>query len=481
VPLVTQIVAVRAYPPRFTNVLVLFANAPPFATHRAAGWIKPARRGAATIARTMCRVHDGVVIGAGHNGLVAANVLADAGWSVVVYEADEEAGGAVRSGALIEPGFVHDRFSSFYPLGAASPVFRRLGLDIPWRHAPLVLAHPALDGSVAVLDRDAARTTMGPEWLELVRVWERIEPAVLRGMLTPFPQLRAAALLALEPSALRLLRRPRDPLARRLLLGNALHTDAPPWSLGGHAFGLLLTAFGQRHGYPCVEGGSGRIVELLVERARARGVELRLGERVDRLPTARHAVLAAVDVWELGRLTRRRVDVEPDPPTVKVDWTLDGRVPWSVEQARLSAVVHLGDESDFVLFGQYALADASRAPAGKETAWAYSHALHDVDAIEAQVERHAPGFLALVRGRRVEALPPGRINLGTAKLKNELFLRGRLGRPETATDGVYLASASAHPGGGVHGAPGWIAAQAALRAASRRRARGLASLTISSK
>src|SRR5881409_1595648 len=134
---------------------------------------------------------DAVVIGAGHNGLVAANVLADAGWSVVVHEAEDEPGGAVRSGELIEPGFVNDRYSAFYPLGAASPVFRRLGLEIPWRHAPLVLAHPALD-------RDPAGTTMGPDWPALLQAWERAEPGVLLGLVTPFPQLRAAALLALE-------------------------------------------------------------------------------------------------------------------------------------------------------------------------------------------------------------------------------------------------------------------------------------------
>jgi phytoene dehydrogenase-like protein len=426
-------------------------------------------------------VHDAVVIGAGHNGLVAANVLADAGWSVAVVEADDEPGGAVRSGELIEPGFVNDRYSAFYPLGAASPVFRSLGLEIPWRHASLVLTHPAEDETVAVLDRDPTNTTMGSAWPELLELWRRIEPALMLGMTTPFPQLRAAARLAREPAAARLLRPPRDPLARRLLLGNTLHTDAPPGSLTGRALGLLLTCFGQTHGYPCVAGGSGRIVDLLVERARSRGVELRLGERVDRIPTARHAVLFAVDVWELGRIIGRPARVAPDPATTKVDWTLDGPIPWTVPEAHRSSVVHLGDASSFVLFGQYSGADATRAPAGRETAWAYSHVLPSADAIAAQVERHAPGFGALVRGRRVEQLPPGRINLGTTRLRNELVFRGRLGRPETGIPGVYLASGSAHPGGGVHGAPGWIAAQAALRAASRRRARGLASFTISSR
>jgi phytoene dehydrogenase-like protein len=422
----------------------------------------------------MANMHDAVVIGAGHNGLVAANVLADAGWSVLVLEAEDEAGGAVRSGELIEPGFVHDRFSAFYPLGAASPVFRALGLDIPWRHGPLVVTHPALDGSVAVLSPVATKTTMDSNWPELMKLWTRIEPALLRGMTTPFPQVRAALQLALEPSAARLLRAPRDPLARRLLDGNTMHTDVPPGTVAGRAFGLLLTALGQRYGYPCVEGGAGRIARELMERATARGVEFRLGERVDRLPVARHAVLAAIDIWELGRLTGRPARTEPDPATLKLDWTLDGPVPWTVEASRSSPVVHLGDKESFVLFGQYSMADPTRAPSGKETAWAYSHAIDDAAAIEAQIERHAPGFQALIRGRRVERLPPGRVNLGTAKLRNELFLRGRFGRPETGIPRLYLASASAHPGGAVHGAPGWIAARAALRSGShqgdRRRA-----------
>ncbi|HEY6962856.1 MAG TPA: NAD(P)/FAD-dependent oxidoreductase [Gaiellaceae bacterium] len=415
-------------------------------------------------------MHDAVVIGAGHNGLVAANVLADAGWSVLVLEAEEEPGGAVKSGELVEPGFVNDRYSAFYPLGAASPVFRALDLEIPFRHGPLVLAHPSLDGTTAALERDGGDDR-----------WARIEPAVLRGMLTPFPQVRAALQLALEPRAAALLRRPADPLAARIREGNALHADAPPWSPVGRAFGMMLTEFGRRHGFPCVERGAGTIVRLLLERAKARGVELRVGERVSRLPTARRAVIAAIDVWELGRIAGRPVHVDPDPSTVKVDWTLDGPIPWTSEDARRSPVVHLGTEHDFVLFGQYSMADPTRAPAGKETAWAYSHALPDADAIAAVVERHAPGFAALVRGRRVEQLPPGRVNLGTAKAKNELFLRPFHGRPATGIPNVWLGSASAHPGGAVHGAPGWIAAQAALRSASRRRTRGFASFTISSR
>lgn len=418
----------------------------------------------------MTQLPDAVVIGAGHNGLVAANVLADAGWSVRVVEAEDEPGGAVRSGELVEPGFVHDRFSSFYPLAAASPVFRALGLEIPFRHGPLVLAHPAPDGTCAVLERDGGDARFA-----------RIEPALLRGMTTPFPQVRAALQLALEPGAAALLRRPRDPLEARIREGSARHTDVPPWSAVGRAFGLILTELGRRYGFPCVEGGAARITELLAARAGAHGVELRLGERAERLPTARRAVIAAVDVWELARLTGRTVRVARDPATLKADWTLEAPIPWAAEPARRAPVVHLGGDGDFVLFGQYSTADPTRAPAGKETAWAYSHDLLDLDALEAQVERHAPGFRTLVRGRRTERLPPGRINLGTAQWRNELFLRPFHGRPETGIPNVYLGSASAHPGGGVHGAPGWIAAQAALRSASRRRDRTAVSFTISSR
>jgi phytoene dehydrogenase-like protein len=410
----------------------------------------------------LSRLPDAVVVGAGHNGLVAANVLADAGWSVVVVEAEEDPGGAVRSGELIEPGFVTDRFSAFYPLAAASPVFRALGLEIPFAHGPLVLAHPALDRTCAALARGGAP-----------KAWLRIEDAVLRGMTTPFPQVRAALELARRPEAAALLRRPADPFEARLREGSALHTDAPPWGPAGRFFGLVLTMLGRTHGFPCVRGGSQVLTQQLVERAVARGVEIRLGERADRLPTSRHAVVVATDVWELARLTGRPAHVAPDPATLKLDWTLDGPIPWSAEAARRAPVVHLGGPGAFVLFGQYSMADPSRAPAGKETAWAYTHDLATEDDVEALVEAHAPGFRALVRGRRSERLPPGRLNLGTARLHNQLVLRPFHGRPETGIDGVYLGSASGHPGGGVHGAPGWIAAQAALRSASRRRARGL--------
>ena len=232
---------------------------------------------------------DAVVIGAGHNGLVAANVLADRGWSVLVLEAEPEPGGSVRSSEPIEPGFVNDRFSAFYPLGAASPVFRALALDIPWRHGPLVLAHPSGDGSCPVISRDVDETAAslgvdGERWHELMHAWARAEPAVLRGMTTPFPQLRAAFALGLEPSALRLLRpRLRGEHARRLLLGNALHTDIPPHSQLGRAFGLLLAASASSTASPAskvARAGS----PMRSSRARSNGA-------------SRSAVVSASSVW----------------------------------------------------------------------------------------------------------------------------------------------------------------------------------------
>jgi phytoene dehydrogenase-like protein len=357
-------------------------------------------------------VPDAVVVGAGHNGLVAAAVLADAGWDVEVVEAAEEPGGGLRSFSL-EPGFVSDHCASFFPFGAASPVFRALGLDIPWRHGPVVLAHPGLDGSCPVLERGAL------SW------------------------------------------------SNRLVEGCGLHTDAG--RLTARAVGVALVEAGRRYGFPCVSGGAGTLTGLLVERARH--AILRLGERVDALPRARRAVILACDVWEAGRLLDRPAHVRPDPETLKIDWTLDGPVPWTLERPRRSPVVHLGERGRFAIVGQYSMADGSRMPEGKEVAWAYTH---DAIDLEALLEEHAPGFRALIRERRVERMPPGRVNGGTMGWRN-------LRRPgPRLAPGVYLGSMSACPGGGVHGVPGWIAAQAALRSVRSRRLRTPESFTISS-
>ncbi|MDQ0401945.1 NAD(P)/FAD-dependent oxidoreductase [Streptomyces sp. NPDC000349] len=513
---------------------------------------------------------DAVVIGAGPNGLVAANLLADAGWSVRVLEEQPEPGGAVRHDSGVAPGFVSDLFSSFYPLAAASPVLAAMRLEdhgLRWAHAPHVLAHPLSDGTCAVLDRDVAVTAAsldtfaagdGAAWERLYGVWDRYRADILDALFTPFPPVRAAARLALRlrgAGGLRLARTLVLPVRRmgaeefrgeggRLLLaGNALHADLAPEAAGSGGFGWLMSMLGQTYGFPVPVGGAGALTAALVHRLRSRGATVSCGHRVEHvvvrdrravgvrtaggeLIPAHRAVLADVSVSALyGGLVApedlpeqvladlRRF--EWDFATFKVDWALDGPVPWRCAQAAGAGTVHLADGLDeltrfaaqiamgrvpdrpFSLFGQMTTSDPTRSPRGTESAWAYTHVPHEVrgdagdagitgswdagerelmaDRVERQVERFAPGFRALIRARRVLAPPTlqaldanltgGAINGGTAAMHQQLVFRPvpGTGRPETAVAGLYLASAAAHPGGGVHGAPGANAARAALR------------------
>ena len=488
---------------------------------------------------------DAVVIGAGPNGLVAANLLADEGWDVLVLEAQSEPGGAVRSEELTKPGFIHDVFSAFYPLGAASPVIRDLHLErhgLVWRHSPLVVAHPTTDGRCAVLSRDIDETAAsldgfspgdGDAWRELMGLWDRLGDDLVAALLRPFPPVGAAARLLgkLRPSEVRAVSRLALLPVRRLadewfqgegggllLAGNALHADLPPEALGSGIFGLILCGLGQTVGFPVPEGGAGALTQALVSRLGTRGevrtdtpvvgISVRGGRAVavqtaagDTIPVT-HAVLADVGAPTLyDRLLppdtpkpRLLKTFEYDSGTVKVDWALDGDVPWTAEPARRAGTVHLADSMDhltdvaaalakqqvpalpFLLVGQMHVADPTRKP----TVWAYTHVPFGhrftggelewfADAMEDAVERHAPGFKAKAVARHVmgpadlEArdanLVGGAINGGTASLYQQLVFRFG---PRTPVDNVYLASASAHPGGGVHGACGANAAVAAL-------------------
>lgn len=494
---------------------------------------------------------DAVVIGAGPNGLVAANLLADAGWSVEVLEAQSRPGGAVKSDELLEPGFVNDEFSAFYPLAAASPVLRSLELErfgLAWARGPLALAHPATDGSCAVLSRDLDETASsldafapgdGDAWRELFSWWRRIGDPFLDALATPFPPVRAGLRIGLRlrrdlPEFGRLaaisMRRLADERFRgegggRLLAGNAMHTDLLPESAVGGFFGWFLTCLGQTVGFPCAQGGASnltaalvrrlearggrvtcdaRVHEIVVERGRARGVRSAAGD-----VSAAKAILAGVHAVPLyldllpraavpARVLRAIGRFEHDPATFKVDWTLDAPIPWAAADARRAPVVHVAESVDelsltqaeiarglrpsnpFLVMGQYSMADPSRMPAGKEVAWAYTHLPHGAptdglaERMEERVEALAPGFRGLVRKRRVwepsdleaadENLRGGALSGGTSQLHQQLIFRPipGLGRPETPVKGLYLASFSAHPGGGVHGGPGAIAARAAL-------------------
>ncbi|HMM94947.1 NAD(P)/FAD-dependent oxidoreductase [Phycicoccus sp.] len=501
---------------------------------------------------------DAVVVGAGPNGLVAAIALADAGWEVLLVEAQDTLGGAVRSAEVIAPGVVTDLFSAFYPLAAASPVIRDLGLEehgLVWRRSPDVLAHPLPDGTCAVLHPDAEDTAErlereaagdGDAWLRMVEQWQRLRDPLLDALFTTFPPVRPGLRLARvlrAAEALDLARRLALPVRRLvaeefrgreaglLISGNAAHTDVPPDAAGSALYGWLLTMLAQDVGFPVPEGGSGRLSAAMASRftaaggrvltgvaveqvevrgGRATGVALADGRRVG----ARRAVVADVSAPALfdrllpgsavhPRLRERMHRFEWDPSTLKVNWALSQPVPWSAPGARSAGTVHLGVDADgfvrasadlttgrapaspFVLFGQMAVADPTRTPPGTETAWAYTHLprglAHDADvlarqveAVERAVEEVAPGFAASVTGRLVQRpedleaadanLDRGAINGGSSALHHQLVLRPvpGLGRPETPVAGLYLGSAAAHPGGGVHGACGWNAARAAL-------------------
>ena len=515
---------------------------------------------------------DAVVIGAGPNGLVAANLLADAGWRVVVLEAQSTPGGAVRSSELVSPGFVADWCSSFYPLGFASPILRALDLEahgLRWVHAPLALAHPApggcvtvapgdVDGTAASLDQFAAGD--GERWRKLYRRWDRIGDAILGALLSPFPPVRAALhvgrvagvrdlpwLARTSLATVHGAARPFDGVGGPLLLaGNTMHTDLSTHALTGSIFGWILAALAQDVGFPVPEGGAGTLTDALVARLRANGGELRCDARVTHIDvrggravgvqtadgatvSAARAVLAdtsapalyrdLLDEHDVPWHTRRAMKrFQWDHATVKVDWSLAGPIPWSDEPARRAGVVHVTESlahldaycsqladgmvpaRPFLIVGQMTTSDPTRSPAGTEAAWAYTHVPQKVrgdagdggirgvwddadtaraaDRIEAEIERLAPGFRALVRARevltpvRLEALDAnlvgGAINGGTARVRQQLFLRpvpGLHGGVRTPVRGLFLASAGAHPGGGVHGAPGANAAHAALRSA----------------
>lgn len=501
---------------------------------------------------------DAVVIGAGHNGLVAANLLADEGWDVLVLEATGAPGGAVRSAQVTAPGYLSDLYSSFYPLGFASRVLRRLELErhgLTWRNAPDVLAHLLPDGRAAVLNRDPNRTAAsveafapgdGQRWLSAYDDWRRISRPLLDALFTPFPPVRNGLELLgrlRTGGALRLVRQLVLPSRRfgqelfdgegaaALLAGCALHTDLSPEDAGSGVYGWLLAMLGQEVGWPVPVGGAQRITDALVARLRSRGGRISYGAQVDRVLIAggramgvravgdatwraRRAVLADVPApvlyldlvgpaWLPPRLTEDLTHFRWDGSTVKVDWALAGPMPWTNRAVAGAGTIHLaGDlngltkyaaalacgeipEDPFLLVGQMTVADPSRSPAGTESLWSYTHlpfrrtwhaddVAGHVARMEAALERYAPGFKGLVRGRHVAgpaeledgnpSLVGGAVGGGTAAAYQQLLLRPvpGLGRADTPVDRLFLASASAHPGGGVHGACGANAAHAAL-------------------
>jgi phytoene dehydrogenase-like protein len=466
---------------------------------------------------------DAIVVGSGPNGLTAAAVLAQAGLSVRVYEAAQRIGGGARTEELTLPGFRHDPCAAVHPFGAGSPAFRALSLTqhgLQWVHPDVPLAHPLLDGTAAVLARSPEETARslgadGDKYLRIMRPllghWDELAEEVLRAPLAALPHhpllLARFGLIGAAPAELLALRF-KEERTRGLIAGMAGHVIGPLGGLATGGIALFFALAAHSNGWPFARGGSQAISDALAGLLRQSNVEFELGHRVrslDELPAAR-AYLLDVSPRELDRIAGPRLSpmyrrglrrYRYGPAVFKVDYALDGPVPWTSEAARRAGTVHLGPslpeiraslravsrghtppQPPFLLTAQPSLFDDTRAPAGKHTFWAYGHVPNGwrgdfTEAIERQIERFAPGFRDLVLARatrgpaELEADNPNYVGGDIAcgrygGLQSLLRPMVKLNPYATSDPAVYLCSAATPPGPGVHGMSGWHAARSAL-------------------
>lgn len=462
-----------------------------------------------------------IVIGAGVNGLSAAVVLAQAGLSVEVFEAEMQPGGAARTMPLTLPEFLHDFGSSVYPMGAGSPFFRSLPLaqlGLEWVHGDAAAAHPLDDGTAVMLEhsfeqQESELGADGKAWTALMRPaadqwWDFAEDALrppLHVPAHPFLMARFGTYGVLPATVLS--RRFRTERAKALFAGLAGHSllalDKPMSSAVGMIFGATAPAVG----WPVAKGGAQAIPDALIRRLQQSGGVVHTSHRVDsleKIDTRDAVVMCDVTPRQLLRMGGTRLTpgyrrmlerFRFGPGAFKVDYALSEPIPWKAEECGRAMTVHVGGtfeeiaqsehevssgrhaDRPYLLVTQPSLYDPSRAPAGKHTAWAYCHVPNGATedrtrAIEAQIERFAPGFRDCVLARRTFApadleardanLFGGDVNGGAFTMK-QVLLRPGLRSYRTSTPGLYLCSASTPPGGGVHGMCGYHAAHAALR------------------
>jgi phytoene dehydrogenase-like protein len=462
--------------------------------------------------------YDAVVVGSGPNGLVAAITLAEAGLSTLVFEADSIPGGGTRTAELTLPLFRHDVCSSVHPLGIGSPVLSRLLHEVEWVQPPAAVAHPFEDGSAVTLERTLLDTAaqLGRDAKAYQRLmspfvaqFEELVPMILGPARIPSSPLLLArfgmrALWSMEALARMSFREPR---AAALVAGIAAHSMLRLDAVSSSAIGIVLGAAGHAVGWPLARGGSQSIADALIRKLKSLGGEVVTGVRVRSLAElpAASAYLFDVSPRQLVEIAgsrfpssyRRRLErFRYGPGVFKIDYAMSGPIPWRNPACARAATVHLGgtleniarsersvhegklSDRPYVLLVQPTLFDPDRAPKGGHIAWAYCHVPRgsSVDAhrsIETEIERYAPGFrdLVLARSQRtavdMEAYNPnyvgGDINGGEASL-TQLFTRpvARIDPYATPARDIFLCSASAPPGGGVHGMCGYWAARSAL-------------------
>lgn len=468
------------------------------------------------------RHYDAVIVGSGPNGLAAATVIARTGRTVLVIEGAETIGGGMRSAELTLPGFIHDVCAAILPLTASSPYLNTLPLSsygLSWIEPPIALAHPLDDGSAALLLRSVNETAKGlgcdaEAYRRLMKPiaadWSKLVPAILGPLRLPRHPIALArfGLYAIRSAAGLVKSLFKGERARALFAGIAAHSMLPLERPPSAAFGLLLGAAAHAVGWPLARGGTQKLADAMVEYLRSLSGEIITGffvQSIEQLPAA-SAILCDITPRQLLRMAgkslpedyaRRLAYYRYGPGVFKVDWALDGPIPWRAAECARAGTVHVGGTFEeiaaaeravwqgehprhpFVLLAQQSLFDETRAPTGKHTAWAYCHvpggsSVDMTEHIEAQIERFAPGFRERILARSTlsaagfEHYNPnyigGDINGGVLDLW-QLFTRP-VARPvpyTTPNPRIYLCSSSTPPGGGVHGMCGYFAAHAALR------------------
>ncbi|WP_162054847.1 phytoene desaturase family protein [Pontibacter pamirensis] len=478
------------------------------------------------------RDFDAVVVGSGPNGLAAAITMQEAGLYVLLLEAKGTIGGGLRTAELTLPGYLHDICSAIHPLAAESPYFKTLPLaahGLEYFYPPVSAAHPFDNGTAAVLSKSIEETAqlLGDDEMSYLRLmkplvndWPDIAKAALGPLRIPNHPVAMGkfGLNALQSAVFLANHRFKTKKARGLWAGMAAHSIQPLTNTATSAIGLVLMAMGHIKGWPMPKGGSQGIATALASYFVSLGGQIETGFTVSslkQLPSS-HAVLFDVTPKQLLQIAGHKFSslykwqlerYRYGMGVFKLDWALDGPIPFTAAECKRAGTVHLGNtleeiagsehrtskgghpEKPFVLLAQQSLFDPTRAPAGKHTAWAYCHVpngseLDMTEAIEKQVERFAPGFRNRILARHIMNTTEmevynanyigGDINGGIIDV-GQLFTRPaiRLSPYRTSAKGLYICSSSTPPGGGVHGMCGYHAARRALADVFSLRAKSL--------